>query len=168
MIITDLTYKMIAYTAIKEFNTDECIDWALELVELGCESHNLLILAGLSKPTNYFETIDYLEKSFKELSIVPKENEDAIISYCFFYINEMSKGLHLKRNLALIYKFCMDHGYDKNVYDFYLLHWAWDDFMYGDDTHYWDGATKENIEDIVIKTSIDWIKEFKDLIKIKN
>jgi hypothetical protein len=166
MINTDLTYKILAYKAIKDFNTDECIDWAIKLLELGYETPSLLILAGLDRPTNYFEAINYLEKTLKELDIKPKENEDAIISYCYFYIKQISNRINVKNNLAIVCKFCSDYDYEKNIYNFYLLNWAWDDFNYSDTTHYWNGATKDNIEDLVIQISKDWILQFQDKIKI--
>jgi hypothetical protein len=166
MIQTDLTYKIIAYKAIKDFNTEDCIDWAVELLELGYNSPNLLILAGLNRPTNYFETINYLEKTLAELKIESKENEDAIQSYCYYYIKQISNRINVTNNLTRICKFCIDYDYEKSVYDFYLLNWAWDDFNYGDLTHYWDGATRINIEEIVINIAKDWIEKYHDKIKV--
>ena len=41
--------------------------------------------------------------------------------------------------------------------DFYFLHWAFVDLENGDDQHYWEGATKANIEDIVRKKCIQYV-----------
>lgn len=41
MKISELTYKVISYSEISNFNTDDCVDWATEMLELGYESENL-------------------------------------------------------------------------------------------------------------------------------
>jgi hypothetical protein len=165
--MTDLTYKIAAYKEITNFNTDECVDWAFELLEHNIETPSLLILASLSKPTNYFETISYLDKTLKELGLEPFHSEKAIIAYSYFYIKRISESTNVKNNLAMVCKFCIDHDYEKNVYDFYLLNWAWGDFDYGETyTDYWHTATKDNIESIVVKTANDWIAKHFEQIKI--
>lgn len=45
------------------------------MLELGYESQSLLILAGITKPTNYFEIIDYLKKALAELNMTLKNGE---------------------------------------------------------------------------------------------
>ena len=166
--MTDLTYKIAAYKEIDNFNTDDCVDWALELLSQGIETPNLLILASLSKPTNHFETIPYLVETLNELGIETLKGENAIVSYCYYYINQIRNDCEVKSNLYKVCQFCIDHNYDKKVYDFYLLYWAWNDFDYGESiTHYWDNADKNNINTIVIKTASDWIERFFNNIEIK-
>jgi len=156
--MTDLTYKIIAYKEIANFNTDDCIDWAIELLKNNIETPNLLILAGLSKPTNYFETVSFLEASLHELGIEAAKGEKALIYYCYYYIKRISESVDVRNNLDLICQFCINQNYERNIFDFYLLHWAWDDFDYGNTyTDYWNTATKDNIEPIVIQTAKDWI-----------
>lgn len=55
MYTSDLTSKMLAYQYLKDFNIDQVIDWAIEMLQKGYETPSLLILAGISKPTNFFE-----------------------------------------------------------------------------------------------------------------
>jgi hypothetical protein len=166
--MTDLTYKIAAYKEIANFNTDDCIDWAIELLENNVETPNLLILAGLSRPTNYFETVSYLDATLQELGIEPLKGDKAIISYCYYYIKRISESIEVRNNLALVCQFCVNHDYEKNLYDFYLLNWAWGDFDYGETyTDYWNTATKDNIESIVILTAKDWITKHFETIKIK-
>jgi hypothetical protein len=63
MAISDLTYKVVAFAEIPDFNTDECVDWAFEMVALGYDTPSLLILAGLNRPSSYFQTIEYFNKT---------------------------------------------------------------------------------------------------------
>ena len=51
---------MLAYQHLNDFNNDQTVDWALEMLTLGYDTPSLLILAGISKPTNFFEA----ERSF--------------------------------------------------------------------------------------------------------
>ncbi|MES2864897.1 MAG: hypothetical protein V4666_12305 [Bacteroidota bacterium] len=167
MKISELTYKVISYSEIPNFNTDDCVDWATEMLELGYESESLMILAGISKPTNYFEIIDYLKNALTELNMTIKTGEDAILCYSSYYINRISKSVNVKENLGMIYSFCLSKDYEKQIFDFYLLHWAWSDFDYGEKfTNYWDNADKENIEEIVIQVAKKWMTENQSIIKI--
>lgn len=69
----------------------------------------------------------------------------------------------------MIYAFCQSKDYEKQIFDFYLLHWAWSDFDYGEKyTHYWDNANKENIEKIVIEVAKKWVIENQNAIEIEN
>ncbi len=43
MKFSDLTYKIVAYSEIENFNSDDCIDWAYEMLVLEHSSENLLI-----------------------------------------------------------------------------------------------------------------------------
>ncbi len=66
----------------------------------------------------------------------------------------------MKDNLTAVYKYSQLKDYEKAIYDFYLLYWAWDDLEYGNEIQeYWPDANKNNIESIVIKTADSWLKE---------
>ena len=159
-LISDLTYKVAAFSEIPNFKSDECVDWAIEMLELGFESESLLILCGLSKPTNYFETIEYLKEAFEELNLTFKTGEDGIISYSNYLIKDIASNKNVKANLKLIQQLCIDKDYEKVIYDFYLLHWAWGDYDYGNEfQEYWTEATPETIEQIVIDRAKKWIEE---------
>jgi hypothetical protein len=158
--ISDLTYKVVAISQVPNYNTDECVDWAIEMVSLGHETSSLLILAGLAKPTNYFQTIEYLRKALTELNLQIKVGDDAIISYSSYYIKKISQSENIRDNLKQLYEYCQSQDYEKSVFDFYLLYWAWDDIDYENEkTHYWENANKNNIEKIVIDTAKEWISK---------
>ena len=158
--ISHLTYKVVAYSDLTIVNGDDCVDWAIEMLELGHETPSLLILAGLSKPTNQFEVKDYLKRALSELKLDEKTGDEATLSYSSYYITKIAKGEDVKRNLGMVYQFCQMRDYDKIIYDFYLLFWAWDDLDYGNEYQsYWPDADKSNIEQVVIETAKKWILE---------
>jgi hypothetical protein len=157
-----LTYKVVAFSEVPNFNMDECVDWAIEMISLGYESPSLFILAGLSKPTNYFETVEYLQATLDELHLKVKTGEDGVLSYSSYFIEQIAKGNKVKENLSAVYKFCQAKDYEKPIFDFYLLYWAWDDLDYGNEVQsYWPDADKQNIESIVISTADKWVKKNK-------
>jgi len=157
--VSELTYQVVAYTEVPNFDTDICVDWAFDMVSLGFDTPTVLMLAGLQKPTNYFQTIEYLKAALRELNIKQKFGDEAVISYSSYFIAQIAKGQNIKENLKEVYKFCQAKNYEGLIYDFYLLYWACDDLDCGQDMqHYWDGATKDNIEAIVVNTAERWLK----------
>ncbi|MFK7952854.1 MAG: hypothetical protein AB8B73_08400 [Ekhidna sp.] len=158
--ISNLTYKIVAFPEIQQVDTNESIDWAIEMMELGYESPTLFMLASFNKPTNYFEVIDYVKDAAKELKLEMKTGEAGILSYASYYVHQIAKGEKVRENLTELYKFCQIRDYEDLVYDFYLLYWAWDQLDYEDSehNHYWDGATRSNIQQIVVEEANQWIK----------
>lgn len=158
--ISELTYKIVAFPEIQQIDTDECIDWALEMMELGYESPTLHMLASFNKPTNYFEVIDYVTNTIQELGLEMKNGDDAVLSYASYYVHQIAKGENVRDNLTKLYKFCQMRDYEDLVYDFYLLYWAWDDLDYDDNDYnnYWNGARRSNIETIVVDEAKKWIE----------
>lgn len=159
--ISELTYKIVAFEEIQQVDTNESIDWAIEMMELGYESDSLFMLAGFNKPTNYFEVIDYVKDTVSELGLQMKTGDDATLSYASYYVNQIAKKEGIRENLTELYKFCQMRDYEDLVYDFYLLYWAWDDLDYEDNeyNHYWDGARRSNIEQIVVQEAKMWIEK---------
>jgi hypothetical protein len=158
--ISDLTYKVVAFSEVPGFNSDECIDWALEMVFLGHEKPSLLILAGLSKPTNYFETIEYLKQALNELKLDILNGDKAILSYSSYYIKKISQCENIREHLDKVFRFRQSKDYEQLIYVFYLLYWAWDDLDYGNEySPYWANANTENIQTIVVDTATKWLAE---------
>ncbi len=163
-IVGDLTDKIVAFPEVPDFNTDDCIDWAIEMISLGYENPSVLILSALTRPTNYFETIEYLQAALKELKLTPKTGIDGIRSYGRYILKSIANGINVKENLSSVYKYCQSKNYEKDIYDFYLLYWAWGDLDYRM-THqeYWPEADANNIENIVIKRAKKWLIETENM-----
>lgn len=161
--ISPLTYKIVALEALQETDINESVDWALDMMQLGFKSPALFALAGFSKPVNYFETIACLKEALQELKLELKQGEAAIVSYASYYIHQISNQQNIRANLTQLFKFCQDIGYEASVYNFYLLYWAWDDLDYEENEHnnYWEGATRQNIQTIVIQQAQQWLEQYK-------
>lgn len=167
MAVSDLTYKIIAYSVSPNFNSDECVDWAIDMIRFGYETEHILILAGLTKPVNYFETIEYLKAALHECKLAEKTGEDGIASYAFYYIKQIANCVDIKNNLAKICQYCIHSDYPKSIFDFYLLYWAWDDYDWGNTIQsYWPDATKDTIEKIVVNQAIIWLNNNENLFSL--
>ncbi len=163
MAISDLTYKVVAFSEISHFNTDECIDWAFEMVSLGYETPSLLILAGLNKPSNYFQTLEYFNQALAELKIKNKSGKEAVLSYSIYLVKKIALDERKKEYLTELYHFCKAKDKEELTYDFQLLYWAWGDLDYKNEQQsYWPGATSDNIESIVKETAVKWLMKNKE------
>lgn len=155
--ISPLTCKVVAYQVLPAFNKDEVVDWAYEMIALGWETEHLLIMAGLTKPVNYFETVVYLETAMGELNLLLKTGDEGIISYSSYHVKQLEQGIKIKENLNALSDFVISVDYHSAIYDFYSLYWAWSDLQYDEMQWYWEGATKDNIEQIVVNTAKGWL-----------
>lgn len=157
---SELTNKILAYQHLKDFNIDHAVDWAVEMLSLGYETPSLLILAGISKPANFFESERFLLSSLNELGIVLPEKRNAIVGYCRTFIEKMAKSVNVKDNLKALYSTGLAFDYEKPIFDFYLFYWAWGDLDYGEIYQdYVSEATKDNIEKLVREKAIEWLKK---------
>lgn len=137
---------------------DQAVDWASEMLGLGYETPSILILARISKPTNFFET-KYVVNSLKELGIAVPEKHEAILGYCKYLIAQISRALLVKANLYELYKVANTIDRDDSIFDFCLFYWAWSALDYGEVYQdYIPEATKDNIEELLINKAVDWLK----------
>ena len=167
--ISDLTYKVVALHEVIQLDPNECVDWAIQMLELGYETPNLLMLAGSCKSTSYFEIKSLLENAIQELGLKMKSGDQGVISYSYYFIKEISLGKNVRLNLTELYEFCKQRDYEGIIYDFYLLYWAWDQIDYDDtnQNHYWEGTNKKNIETTVINVANEWLNKNKGHYMLK-
>lgn len=158
--MSDLACKVVAFSTDPGFNSDECVDWAVDMLALGHQSESLMMLAALSKPTNHFETIDYLRRAFGELGLVEKSGMEGIRSYSSYYIRKIANGEEVRKNLNQIRLYGLARGYESIIHDFYLLCNAWEDIDDGrEPSLYWTGANKNNIGHLVVEKAQLWLAE---------
>jgi hypothetical protein len=139
----------------------DCVDWALEALCEGVDSPSLRILAGLEPLLNSFEVLDYTRRTLKELGISELVGEEAVLAYSRDLAEEIiERRESLRANLSALFRLCHTNDYLSEIYDFYLLECTYTDFDYQDVQYYWEGATKENIEGIVIKTCQTFIESY--------
>ncbi len=115
---SQLTPKILAFSEVPDYDINEIIWWALDMLSLGYETPSLLILAGLSIINNYFEKVKYFEKTCYELGYKLKTDEAGIISYSNFFIKQIAQENQVKENISKLYSFCQIKDYAESIYDF--------------------------------------------------
>lgn len=162
--LSPLTYKIVAFAELQYENSDEVIDWAMEMVDLGHDTESLFILAGISKPTTFYEVRRYWKDALRELGLEIKTGEAATLSYASYYVHQIAENKKVRDNLRKLYRFCLCMDYEKLVYDFHKLYWAWGDleceeYPYN---YYWPDANLGNIEGIAIAEAKKWLEKYED------
>jgi hypothetical protein len=65
----DATTRLLASKALRRPCGQECVDWAVSMLEQGFDGRYLGILAGLTPPFNPFDLADLRDRALKELGI---------------------------------------------------------------------------------------------------
>lgn len=161
--VSKLTYKIAGLSEIQFLDSDEFIDWACEMLELGYESESLFMLASVQKPTNFYESSPLVKSAFGELGLILRTGRDAVLSYSYMFVKDLACGKETKRNLAELAKFCIRMHYQKDIFSFYLLHFELEDIQENVVCgNYWKTATPENIQATIRIVAKEWIEKYRE------
>ena len=155
----DSTSALLAFKSLNHDIDEEWVQWAQEMIAIGFDTEHLRILAGASKPFNQFEMHELTDQVLAELNLDYRDQDKVLKDYARYLINLFLNGnvdsLKTLESLKNVFLQSIDKEY---LRDFYTLWNAKIALM--DDTHqwYWDGATRENIEDIITNNFIQWKK----------
>jgi hypothetical protein len=155
------TFRILKAKAFNENFDDSLIDWAFEMIEAGYESINLYTLAGVLKPYNQFELQELTSAVFKDLNFDYGDKKVALNNYIFYLlscaVDHPEKYLDTLRKLK---EMCEGYEQDFSLTDFSLLYWAKEDLIYASQQWYWEGASRENIDEIIKDYFKNWMTEF--------
>lgn len=155
------TYKILKAEAFNEDIDESWVDWALEMMEAGYQSDNLYMLAGVTKPYNQFELHELTKRVLQDLGLSYADKEAVLKNYVHYLIvNSVDCPETYYKTLRELKNICLDLDMDAAYMDFYLLYFAKDDLMVDEVQWYWDGANKENIDDIIRERFQKWMNEF--------
>ena|SRR5438132_809864 len=136
------------------------VDWAVQQLEQGRDGSNLRILAGLGEPFDYFDTIRFADGTLAEAGLEPLGHTEAISAYSWELVSSITEQPSVTTEaLSQLAGLCVDTGYPKSLMAFYLLHFARQDLLAGEDQHYWSGADASNIDEIVQNEARAWLAE---------
>lgn len=151
--------KVYRYCITSKGNPADCVKWAEAALCEDFDSPSLRMLAGLGEPLNFFEVKEYTEAALKELGIEIPSGAEAVSAYAKdIALDIINHPESIRLNLKKLFELCIAHDLQDDIYDFYLLYCAWGDCDYGESQHYWEGATKDNIESLVIKKCYEYAK----------
>lgn len=147
---TITTARILADKALRQTCGQECVDWAISMLEQGRDGHYLRMLAGTSPPFNHFEVADYRDRSLRELGITDISDSAAITTYAAERLRLALAGeVDLASTLRTIKDLYVGADYLRDIYDFYLLYFAYTDLQESEFQWYWPDATRENITSII-------------------
>jgi len=144
------TIRILLDKALQETAGHNCVDWAIGMLERGRDGHHLLRLAGMLPLYNHFEIADLRDRALEELGIEDLAPDDAVRSYAVELLESALAGkVDLVRAFETLAGLYVANGYQRDILDFYLLHYAHKDLQEDDIQWYWDGASRNNIDAVM-------------------
>ncbi len=154
------TYKILMDKALNHDIDESWIDWAIEMMEAGYEVESLYELAGITRPYNQFELQVLTSQVLKDLQLDYSDKSKNLNKYVYFLItSNLDKPENYYKTLRELRDIYYELDMDSDYQDLALLYWAKDDLLYADYQHYWEGANRENIDDI-IKEQFELLKRW--------
>ena len=62
--------------------------------------------------------------------------------------------------LGTLRDLCRDRDYDKELFNFYSLSYAWQELGEAGEQYYWEGANSENINMIINTEFLEWKSKY--------
>ncbi len=136
------------------------IDWAVDSLVAGHDTPSLRVLAGEAAPFNQFEMGSLVDQTLDELHVrLPETEDDAAVVCATPLVKRLaSQDVETAEALSTLAQLCIERDYLRDLYCFYLLHFAFDDLQAGEHQWYWEGATRENINGIVAQEARAWVE----------
>lgn len=166
--LPESTYRILAYKELSGFiEYDLIVDWAMDMLQYGYETSNILILSGLSKPVTSFEIEPYFTAALSELGLnsISIKGEDSYALYLWSEVHILLTGTNVRKQLYRLCQACIDFDYPIMLMDFYNLYWAWGDLEYyegGKTQYYWEKELDlNNIEQYIINHAKEWCNIYK-------
>jgi hypothetical protein len=150
-----LAFKMLGKSVDKRW-----VNWAYDMLCAGFETEHLIMLAGEVEPYNQFELQSLTNRIFNELHLTWDNTKQTYINYVCYLIGEaLANKLRFESVLNIIKDIYYELDYESSLQDFYMLYYAYDDLRYSDNQHYWDGATRGNIDLITRQYFENWMND---------
>lgn len=159
----DLSKRIQAHNALDQFEYDLAVDWAIELIEKGNTTQNVLMLASFSKPVDAFEIRPYVDAVLSELGLKVKKGDDAVNCIIEYHLAEIIYGIEIRSNLTELYKLFFrkryfDHDDKYGLKPFYFLYHGWDQLDSTGVNQYFTDANLDNIENVVKEQANIWME----------
>jgi hypothetical protein len=118
------------------------------------------MLAGMSPPFNHFEMASLRDHALTELGVDAISRSEALRIYAAEIAGDAVSGrAGLGATLRELQRLCIAEDYAPELYDFYLLSFAWEDLATSEHQWYWPEATRANIATIVQEALSNFVTE---------
>jgi hypothetical protein len=157
------TKAILAYRSLNRRVDDRWAEWALSMLKQNYYSDHLYDLAADSPPFDQTETIELADKIFKELGLDWSDTEHVVREYVVELLQDMLRGAKSSQDvLDDLMHICVEMDYPKDLFRFYLLHFAQDDLRDSDFSGHLPEANRSNIQTMVNDYAREWLSKFKD------
>ena len=147
-----------AWRALDRSPNQLWVEWATQRLVAGDDTTNLRILAGLREPFDHLETFRLTDRILAELNVPALDRTKAVEAYAEELLNDLlERRQPIDEVLAELANLCIEAGYYRGIYPFYLLHFAHSDLKQRTEQHYWTGADQSNIDQIVREEATKWL-----------
>ncbi|NND96289.1 MAG: hypothetical protein HKN47_03040 [Pirellulaceae bacterium] len=144
------TAEILAQRALQTPCGEQCVDWALALLESGRDGAALCRLASCRPPYNHFELASLRDQALIAMRLDDVSNDDADAMYASELLAAGLAGESVILDaVAHVKDLCLANNYQRELYDFYLLYFANSDLQEQDIQHYWPEADRSNIDAII-------------------
>jgi RNase P subunit RPR2 len=152
MTIEEITLEILAERALTQFDSKKLVDWAVNALELGFESENIFILAGLDFDTTE-DREEYFSKSIDDLKLEIEKDEDKLIEkYALTIANKaIKKQISVDFAFSQMLKIVLASKYDYRYIAFYEIDEDLDSLKYSDAQYFNSGLTLENSQKFILE-----------------
>ena len=143
------TTRILADRVLQKSCGQECVDWAINMLDEGHDGECLSRLWGMMPPFNHFEVAFLRDHALAELGILDITPTVVLSRYAKELLRAGLTGeIRLTDALAIVKDLCIA-DYQRELSDFYLLSFAYSDLQEDEFTYHWPGATRDNIFEII-------------------
>lgn len=86
------TTQILAEKALDMECGQACVDWAAGLLETGCDSLNVAMLAAMTPPLNHFEVASRRDRVLADLGITDVSESEAVRAWAAEYLQHAWEG----------------------------------------------------------------------------
>lgn len=147
---TVTTTRIVAEKWLQKTCAQQCVDWAIGMLEDGSESDHVTRLAGKLPPFNHFEIAALRDRALEELQVVEAPREEAVIAYASEVLLQGLDGeIPWEEVLPRVAKLHVDCDFLPALQRFYLLANAFSDLQSNEYQYYVREADRSNIVALV-------------------
>jgi len=154
------TYEVAFWLEFELAEDQKLVDWAIGLLQNGCDAPSAAMLAGAVLPYSHFELINWSKYILRELKLDYQDRQMIIDNYIRYTVIDTLSGKRTYLDgLKNMYDLYLNLDRNDNFSDFYQLYNAKSDLEFSPQQWYWQGATRDNIDEICYNFFLDWFKK---------
>lgn len=152
MTVDELTLEILAERALSQFDSKRLVEWSINVLQLGYESENLYVLAGLDFDSTE-EREEYFWKSIEDLKVdIERTNDELIDKYALTIATKViEKKISIDYAFSQMLKIVSASDYDSRYIAFYEIDEDLDYLKYDNSVLFNSGLSLSNYKDYILE-----------------